>query len=113
MEKDTAVLILSCDKYADAWMPFFTLFRKYWPSCNFPVYLGTNELDFNFPGVTTIRSGKACDWSNDTKSILDQIPERYVIVLLEDYFLERPVDTEWLAACLAFTKEKDASFMRI
>ncbi len=113
MEKDTAILVLSCDKYKDAWNPFFILFKKYWPSCNFPVFLGVNEQDFTFEGIQVIKSGKALDWSNDTIHILKQIPYDYIILILEDYFFQRPVDTKWLDECIAFTKEKNASFMRI
>lgn len=113
MNIDTAVLILSCDKYKDAWAPFFSLFRKFWPSCEYPVYLGINEASFQTENVKVIHSGKAADWSTDTRKILEQIPEPYVIVLLEDYFLERPVDLGWLQSCLDFTKKNDAAFMRI
>ncbi|MDQ3110741.1 MAG: hypothetical protein M3R17_12680 [Bacteroidota bacterium] len=110
---DTAVLILSCDKYKDAWKPFFSLFNKFWPSCPYPVYLGINEIPFETENVKIIRSGKAKDWSADTRKILEQIPETFVIVLLEDYFLQRPVDNDWLQKCLDFTKKNDAGFMRI
>ncbi|HET6991917.1 MAG TPA: hypothetical protein VFJ43_11365, partial [Bacteroidia bacterium] len=112
-DSDIAVLVLSCDKYSDAWNPFFKLFRKYWPTCPFPVYLGTNESGFDFAGVNILHSGKALDWSSDTIAILGQIPQDYIILLLEDYFLEKPVDEEWLNECIRFTKEKNASFMRI
>jgi hypothetical protein len=113
MSSDTAILILSCDKYADAWQPFFDLFHKFWPDCEFPVYLGTNEKSFNSPTVKVIHSGKAADWSTDTKNILEQIPEKYIIVLLEDYFLQNPVDKSWLKECVNYMKENDAAFMRI
>lgn len=113
MNSDTAVLILSCDKYKDAWAPFFALFRKFWLSCEFQVYLGTNEAQFEAENVKVIHSGKPADWSTDTRKILEKIPETYIILLLEDYFLERPVDLSWLNNCLEFTKKSDASFMRI
>jgi hypothetical protein len=110
---DTAVLVLSCDKYADAWKPFFSLFRKFWPQCPYPVYLGTNKKKEEFPGVTVVLSGEAKDWSTDTKKILEQIPENYVIVLLEDYFLLGQVDQPWLSECLDYMQKNNAAFMRI
>ncbi len=113
MNSDTAVLILSCDKYKDAWEPFFALFRKFWPSCDFPVYLGTNQASFEAENVKVIHSGKPADWSTDTRKILEQIPESYVIILLEDYFLQCPVDLKWLESCLDFTIQNNAAFMRI
>lgn len=36
-----AILLSTCDKYEDAWLPFFTLFKTYWKECTFPIYLNT------------------------------------------------------------------------
>jgi hypothetical protein len=110
---NTAVLILSCDKYTDIWNPFFTLFFRYWDNCPFPVYLGTNEKQYSFPNVNVIHSGKGEDWSNDTIRILKQIPEKYVIVILEDYFLYAQADNEKLKRCISVMEKTNATFMRI
>lgn len=113
MNGTTAILVLSCDRYSDAWRPFFELFSRYWKDCPFPVYLGTNEQGFDFPGVNVIQSGAPRNWSDDTLSILRQMKEEYVIVLLEDYFLQSKVDNAWLQRCLDFTRDRNAPFMRI
>lgn len=112
-QSNTAVLVLSCDKYIDAWSPFFALFKKYWADCLYPVYLGTNEKNFEFPSVKVINSGKAKNWSDDTLSIIEQIPEKYIIIILEDYFLINNVDTSRLEECLEFMYKTDAAYMRI
>ncbi len=108
-----AVLVLSCDRYKDAWVPFFTLFRKYWSNCPYPIYLGTNEADLSFPNVKVIQSGKARDWSYDTKEILKKIPEKYLIVLLEDYFITGNVDSSLLEKSIAVTQSENAVFTRL
>lgn len=113
MGTEIAVLILSCDKYEDAWQPFFSLFHKFWPECPYPVYLGTNTISPVLPGVKTLLSGEAENWSADTRKILGQIPEDYIILLLEDYFFLGKVDEEWLKECLDFTQKNKAAFMRI
>ena len=53
----SAVLILSCDKYADIWTTFFAFFFKYWPDCPFTIYLASNEKQFEHDRVVTIRKG--------------------------------------------------------
>lgn len=110
---DCAVLVLTCDRYSDAWMPFFELFRKYWTDCPYPVYMGTNEKDFSFDGVKVVHSGKPEDWSTDTRRIVEQIPEKYILILLEDYFLLGNVDDTYLRKCLDLTRSMDAAFTRI
>lgn len=106
-------MVLSCDRYRDAWQPFFQLFKKYWKNCPYPVYLGANEIDEKIDGVKTLLSGKPLDWSTDTRKIAEQIREKYVIILLEDYFLLGDVNEKMLGDCLTVSVEKDAAFTRL
>lgn len=113
MNNDCAVLVLSCDRYSDAWQPFFDLFSRYWKNCQYPVYLGNNGKEFSHANVKVLHAGRAVDWTTDTRKIVEQISEPYMIVLLEDYFLLGDVDESYLAKCLAVTKEYEAAFTRI
>lgn len=89
-----AILVISSDRYADLWTPFFECFVKRWPNCPYKVYLGSNQLQFqNAYGVETILSGPDKDWSTSLKSILNQISERHLLVILEDFFVISDVDT--------------------
>jgi hypothetical protein len=108
-----ALLVLSCDAYSDLWRPFFTLLRRHWPDCPFPIYLGTGELDCAEPGVTTLKSGAGRDWSGCLRDYLQQIPERHVLIMLEDFFLRRRVDTALIAHCLEFAASHDAIQVRL
>lgn len=112
-ESDCAVLILSCDLYKDAWKPFFELFTRFWKNAAYPVYLGNNTATFDFPGVQVVHAGAPVNWTEDTRRILQQIKERYVLVLLEDYFLTEPVDQKQVQLCLDITKKEDAVFTRM
>ena len=94
MNRKLAVLVISCDNYQDAWGPFFGLFAKFWPDCPYRRYLGTNQKDFNHPNVTVIRSGSDISWADNVRSYLEQIDEHYVISILEDFFISRPVQTD-------------------
>jgi hypothetical protein len=111
--RNTALLVLSCDKYRDIWQPFFDFLFRFWNDCPYPIYLGTNEQSFENSRVRTILSGKARDWSNDTISILKQIPERNVIVLLEDYFVYAHPDQQLLERATDLLQTEQATFMRI
>lgn len=87
-----AVLVISSDGYRDLWRPFFTLFWRYWPDCPFPVYLGTNRAQYDEPRVTTLAAG-ADPWSKQLRLCLNRIDDEYVLLLLEDYFLNKPVSS--------------------
>lgn len=110
---DTCVLILTSDRYADLWHPFFTLFFRYWKDCPYTVYLGANKKKYDDQRVVTVQSGEPKDWASDTLSILKQIPEQYVILLLEDYFLTAPADSDTLRKSVQLMKKDNADFMRL
>jgi hypothetical protein len=86
------VLVVSCDRYADLWRPFFELFWLRWPDCAGPVYLGTNFERYDDPRVETLRVGTDVNWAAGVTSMLDQIRADYVIVMLEDFLLMETVD---------------------
>jgi hypothetical protein len=99
---DTAcsVLVPSCDAYSDLWTPFFTLFWRYWNDCPFPVYLGSNEREFQHPRVTVLHSGHGTNWANRVREQVAALETPYVLLCLEDFFLRRPVPTGRVQFCL-------------
>jgi hypothetical protein len=86
------ILVVSCDAYADVWRPFFTLFFRHWGDRSYPVYLGSNTLTFDDPRVTTIAVGPDRGWADGVTAMLDQLSSEHVILLLEDFFIERDAD---------------------
>src|SRR3954467_10514178 len=90
---DVPLLVISCDRYADLWRPFFEVFWKRWPDCPFPVYLGTNHLEFASQRVTTLAVGPDVDWASNALCMLDRLGAAYVLVFLEDFLLQERVNT--------------------
>src|SRR4051812_28550474 len=80
----TAILVISCDRYADLWPHFFGCFFEYWPDCNYRLFLGTNRLRYEDPRVTTICVGEDRDYSSNLTAMLAEINEEWVIVFVED-----------------------------
>ena len=106
-KNNLSILVLSCDKYSDLWSPFFECFFKYWPDCEYPVYLGTNERHFNDKRVKTLLAGKDKDWSSSFKKIIEQVDSEYVFVILEDLFLIRVVDNLKFKECFDILKKNN------
>ena len=102
----------SCDAYRDVEGPFLTLFRKYWPDCPFELVVnGETSAESGFDRA--VLSGKGKSWSQMLAEALDQIMTPYVILLMNDYYLESPVDTALMLRRLAEAKEKDALNYRL
>ena len=112
MSNDFAVLILSCDKYADMWKPFGEQYRKYFPQGNWPIYVGSNTIVCTEPGVVPILSGVDQDWSTSYKRILSQIKEQKIFVILEDFLLASLVDEKLFATTVDFLFTRDAKHIK-
>ncbi len=110
---DFAIVILSCDKYGDLWTPFMSQLRRQFPSAaDYPVYFGSNEVACREEGVIPVLSGKDRDWSSSFRSILQQVPARKVLVLLEDLMMATPVDPDVFRQCVAFVDRHDARHLK-
>ena len=91
--RDIPLLVVSCDRYSDLWEPFLQIFRQYWADCPFPLFLGSNHKISPDPAVTTIAIGDDRGWGAGLQSFLDRLDAKYVLMFLEDFFLEETVDT--------------------
>jgi len=109
---DCAVLVPSCDKYGDLWKPFFSLLFRYWSDCPYPIYLSSNSAAYEDPRVTTLATGHA-DWSSELTIALTQLRTRYVLLLLEDFFLRKSVSTGAIERVLNRMQTLDAAMLRL
>ena len=84
------ILVLSCDAYSYVWPTFFTLLDKYYPH-HPEVYLSTETKQCDF--CKTIKTNSQV-WTERFKSALEQIPDNYILVMLEDFFIRKPVNEQ-------------------
>jgi hypothetical protein len=110
---DLAVLVVSCDKYSDVWEPYFRLFRKRWPDCPYPVYLGSNFVDFRFEGVSCIPIGEDRSWTENLHLLLDAVDRSRIILLLEDFFLTRETNTDLIIKMVELSEKLDLGCFRL
>lgn len=89
-----AMLVLSCDKYADLWNGFFYQFQKYF-NLEIPVYFASNKKTpkTNYP-LKIILTGDEVSWGSNLKKILKQINEKYIFITLEDLYLDSKFSIE-------------------
>ena len=104
---DCTVLVTSCDKYRDVEGPFCALWGKYWPDCPFELVAVRESAERGgFDRVVATGGGKT--WSEMLVEALDAIATPYVILLMNDYYLDSRVNTARVLELLAEAKAKDA-----
>jgi hypothetical protein len=107
------VLVVSCDRYADLWGPFFELFWRQWPDCPGPVYLGSNFERYADPRVETLAIGADVTWADGVARMLDRIPSDYVLLMLEDFLLMQPVDTARVLGLAGIARAEQTGCLRL
>ncbi len=110
---ESSILVVSCDKYSDLWQPFFTLFWRYWNDCPFDVYLLSNFLTYPDPRVKTLAMGEDKNWSGSLLEALKQIDTPYLILMLEDFFFRKPVNTDEIFRCIEALKALNGRMLRL
>ncbi len=100
--KKYAILVNTCDKFEDCWIPFFKLFKIYWPDYNGKIYLNTEYKDFSYSGLNIIplkvaekkQDADKITWSECLKRALEKIDEDILLYMQEDYFLKGSVKND-------------------
>jgi hypothetical protein len=109
----TVVFVPSCDKYSDLWKPFFMLFKRHWPDCPFQVYLGANELAYPDEKIITMTSNVGSNWSRSMIDYLSRLRSEYVILILEDFFIRRKVNSASIINCLDQLDSMQGDMLRL
>lgn len=92
---DKAVVIVGDDEHDHLWPAFFKYFDEYWDtSFDAKIYFISENKDVKHKGVLNIKTGKQT-FGKRLSLGLQQIPEKNVLLLMEDYFLTKKVDAKF------------------
>ena len=99
MNEDVTVLVSSCDKYEDAWEPFFRLFHIMGAdkATSNPVVLNTETKCYScdYMQVKTINTPGKATWSERLLHVLGEINTDFVFHVLEDFFIQQPFNLHY------------------
>jgi hypothetical protein len=107
------ILVVSCDKYSDLWLPFFKLFWKFWPDCPFDVYLLSNKISVNIPRVQSLLVGQDISWSDNLHKALSQLKKDYIFLFLDDLFLYDTVKTSEVLKIFDWAIKSNINYLRM
>ncbi|MEG1506756.1 MAG: hypothetical protein RR478_04600 [Bacilli bacterium] len=111
--EELAIVVVGFDGYSALWTHFFELFYTYWQDCPYPVYLLTNEKEFQYKSVKTIKIGKNDEWSNKIIKSLAIIQEKYICLLLEDFFVSEKIHNSEINGMIEFMKENHIDYIKM
>ncbi len=97
LSNKATILVCTCDSYSDLWYPFFKLLAYYWPNLDCKIILNTETKSFAFEGLQIDCYSMGSDsYGQRMIDHLEKITTDYTILLLDDFFLRRPVNVNTL-----------------
>lgn len=91
MSEQCSILVLSCDKNIGLLNIFLDFFNEHWKQCPFQLYLGMESKKVYYPNVKVLTSC-APKWSGRIHEYLKTINTEYVLLILDDFILEKDVN---------------------
>lgn len=112
MENKCTILVNSCDNYQDTWIPFFYFLKLNWTNIPYNIVLNTESKDFCYEdlNIKTFNLYKEDDnipWGKRFIETLKLIDSKYVITLLDDFYLEEKVDQKIIDKCINWMELND------
>lgn len=102
------IVVCSCDKDKDLFYPFYHCMEKYYP--NHPKIIYSTETIKN-PYYETINKNYPLEkWTKRIRETLREIPDNEILLMIDDIFIRRPVDTKRIDYARANLKGNIAMF---
>jgi len=108
-----AIVIIGYDGYSDLWDNFFFLLNKYWSDRKYQAYLVTNLSNIKYDKTITIPCGEDCEWSKKVYDFIKNCNEKYVLLLLEDFFISKYVDNKYFEEIYKIIVEDDIDYFKL
>lgn len=111
MSENTAVIMITCQKFKQLWGPFFILLDKYWSDCYYKKYMIT---DFGgYDGVENIELKKDYGFSSNLIYAFDKIKENKIIYFQEDYLATGPFNNKRIKNYDNYMNDKNIGCLRL
>ena len=107
MEQNITILVNSCDKYEDAWHPFFECLWHFAGELSYPIVLNTETKQYSSPhyDIMTVNTPNVQTWSERLLNVLEFINTEFVLFLLDDYFLKDTFDRKRFESVVEYMKQ--------
>jgi hypothetical protein len=112
LDASVAVAICSSDSRVDILHRVLPSLFKYWPDCPYSIYVCLNSKQWVAPNVTTLVASPS-EWREECLAQVAQIPEEHLILVLDDFLIQRRVNQESLSTYVSITKQLDLQYLRL
>ena len=108
MNTDCTFFLSTYDGGEDLWKGFFKALSVQWPEMDMPIALSTETKSYDYPGyeIRALNSGKRrIPWAKRLRRALERVDTEFILLFLEDFWLDSKVDDARFRQVLAWMKE--------
>lgn len=113
MKQDMTIVFIGFDGYSDMWDDCMNLFHRFWKDCPYKVMFVNNTKDVKYENVEVLHAGDDAEWSRKVQLAVEKADTPYICLLLEDFFVGEPIDTQVIEDTLKLIKEDDIRYFKI
>ena len=105
---DLTIVVNTCDTYQDVLEIFFHALKAHWPDCPYQVVINTETNTHQYPALVHNHSSPSGvdDWGDRLLSTLSSIESEFVLMLYDDFILDRSVRNEHVSEALDLLKSQ-------
>lgn len=110
------IAVVSCRKYRDCLLPFFSLFRKFWVNCPHEVWLLTDSHDTGPIPDKECRvfcAGESKSWCSVVTDFARAYTDEAILLMQEDFLINATVNELLIEKGLQQLIERNAAMARI
>ena len=109
---DIAIVLTIFDGYEDLWDDCIKYLDKYWPT-HPQIYAFTNVKKHDWKNVITFPVGKDAEWSRKAQKAIEVVPQKYFILLLEDFYVGSAVNETEVLRLVNFMDENGIGYAKL
>lgn len=107
MQSNITIVVASCDNNFDLFEPFHYCMEKYWPDHPKIVY-STESINNPFY-KTEPHNYKLQDWAYRIRDVVENIETAFILFMVDDIFIQKPVDTQLIESLTSLFSNKTAA----
>lgn len=107
-----AVFICSSDSRRDVLSRVLPSVLRFWTDRTYPLYVGMSS-PLSLPGDVKPIYAPASDWRGEFTRQLAQIPQDYIVLLLDDFLVHAPVDQVRMSQLVSTAIDGDFQYLRL
>ncbi len=114
LKSDYDIIISTCGKYSDLWDANIHLLEENWPDRTGSTFLVTDDtVDRKYDSVRIVAAGPGTEITERLSKALMYVQAEYVVFLLDDYFLTKPISNAAVCRAIRFMQEEAVDYVRL